>query len=93
MSTLILFNVGTTLSQSSIACPPHNHVIHSISPPRPIVPGRATDLAIKLYMSIGIVPQHLLHLLLLGQFENIVLLDDLVVELGRRLVSGRHGVL
>lgn len=51
------------------------------------------DLSIKVDMPIRIVAEHFLHLLLLGQLKDVMLLDDLVVELGRRLVSGSHGFL
>lgn len=51
------------------------------------------DLSIKVDMSIRIVAEHFLHLLLLGQLKDVMLLDDLVIELGRRLVSGSHSFL
>lgn len=50
-------------------------------------------LSIKVDMSIRIVAEHFLHLLLLGQLKDVMLLDDLVIELGRRLVSGSHSFL
>jgi len=51
------------------------------------------DLSIKVDMPIRIVAEHFLHLLLLGQLKDVMLLDDLVVELGRRFMSGSYGFL
>jgi hypothetical protein len=44
-------------------------------------------------LPVGVAAEHLLHLLLLGQLEHGVLLDDLVREGRRSLVSGGHRVL
>jgi hypothetical protein len=52
-----------------------------------------TYLSIKLDLGISIRSHHLLHLLLLGEFKDVMFLDDLVVELGGGLVSGSDGFL